>query len=135
MKPFSAILALAALSFCQSALADARLEKTLGLSHEQAAQVDDIQASARLAFSSKRQAYNRENRVLRRARIEHDVAAIEAAEKIVADLRQDLIAIRTREINEIMALLNPSQRKQFEVELEKQKKMVGSSRDAKITGF
>lgn len=62
--------------FSGDAQADARLDKALGLSHEEAAKVTEIQKTYRKKFSAVRQDFNRERRGPRRAENNHDTALI-----------------------------------------------------------
>ena len=76
-----------------SALADAPLVSALGLDATQARQVDTLQASHRKAFAAKRQAFNRESRALRRARIAHDATETARLESSIEAMRADLTRI------------------------------------------
>jgi Spy/CpxP family protein refolding chaperone len=111
------------------AQADPTLKSKLSLSMEQAKQVDDIQKKYRKPFAAKRQELNKEMRVLRRANIANDSAAVARQEKITAKLRDELRAIRQKENDEIRAMLTAEQRVKFEQVLAQRKEMIGSSRD------
>ena len=127
------LIALTALFFFNgNAQADARLDRALGLSHEQAAQVQEIQQKSRKEFSAVRQDFNRERRALRRAENDHDTALIAQQEKKTADLQDRLKKIKASEDAEIRKLLNADQVKAFEAYIEKRNAMTGSSRDAKL---
>lgn len=128
LLPF-ALIALLGLS--GTASADATLKGTLGLSIDQARQVDEIQAQHRPTFAAKRQERDKELRVLRRARIANDSEGIARQEKITAKLQEELKQIRMHEDEEIRKLLNPEQNRKFDGYLKLRKEMVGSSRDAK----
>jgi len=118
--------------FSGNAQADAPLDRALGLSHEQAAQVDQIQRKYRKEFSAVRQDFNRERRALRRAENDHDTALIAQQQKKTADLQDRLKKIKATEDAEIRKLLNADQAKAFEAYIEKRNAMTGSSRDAKL---
>ncbi|MCW5964595.1 MAG: hypothetical protein KIT83_11200 [Bryobacterales bacterium] len=124
-------LALAGLFlFIPAAFADAPLKSALGLTIEQARQVDEIQAKHRLQFASKRTERNTELRKLRRARLANDSKTIAEQEAITDKLLDQLRAIRASEDDAIRKLLNPEQEKKFEDYIKQRKEMVGSSRDA-----
>ena len=96
---------------------------------DQAHKVTAIEKKHRLEFAAKRGDFNRESRVLRRARIGRDSAAIAKQEPVVAALQEELRKIREAENENIRALLTPTQRTKFEAVLEQRKAMHGSSRD------
>lgn len=112
-------------------LADQSLKSALGLSMDQARQVDQIQSEYRLKFAAKRQDHNRELRRLRRARIANDSRQVAELEKVTDALLGDLRQIRASEDDEIRKVLNSEQRKKFEDYRKLRKEMVGSSRDDK----
>jgi predicted phage gp36 major capsid-like protein len=118
--------------FSGYAQADARLDRALSLSHEQAAQVNEIQKKYRQEFSAVRQDFNRERRRLMRAENDHDTALIAEQEKKTANLQDQLKKIKASEDAEIRKLLNADQVKAFEAYIEKRNAMTGSSRDAKL---
>jgi hypothetical protein len=120
---------IATLAFARPAAADQSLETALGLSRDQAHAVMAIEKVYRLEFAAKRGDFNRESRVLRRAHLARDSAAIAKQEPVVAALREDLRRIREVENDKIRALLTPEQRPRYEAELAKRKAMHGSSRD------
>ena len=109
--------------------ADASYKSSLGLSMDQAKQVDSIQAKYRQPFAAKRQELNKEMRVLRRAKIANDSAGLAKQEQITDKLRNELRAIRAKQNDEIRTVLTPEQRVKFEKVLQQEKDMVGSSRD------
>lgn len=111
--------------------ADAPLKSTLGLDVDQAAKVDVIQKNARDAVRPVREALNREERALRRAKIANDAAGIARQESLIAPLREELAAIFAKEADAIRALLTPEQKVRFEEYLKVRDEMVGSSRDVK----
>ena len=111
--------------------ADAPLKTTLALTIDQAAKVDMIQAEAREAVRPVRGDLNREERALRRARIDNDAAAIAAQEKLIEPLRARLAAIFAEEEKQIRALLTPEQTVKYEAYLKVRDEMAGSSRDVK----
>jgi Spy/CpxP family protein refolding chaperone len=119
----------AMLALSQPARADESLESALGLSREQAHAVMAIEKKFRPEFAAKRGDFNRESRVLRRAHIARDSAAIAKQEPVVAALQQELRKIREAENDKIRAVLTPAQRARFETVLEQRKAMHGSSRD------
>jgi Spy/CpxP family protein refolding chaperone len=129
---FGAALLAAFLALSQPAAADQSLETALGLSRDQAHQVMAIEKKYRLEFAAKRGDFNRESRVLRRAHIARDSAAIAKQEPVVAALQQDLRKIRDAENEKIRAVLTPAQRTRFETVLEQRKAMHGSSRDERV---
>jgi len=94
--------------------ADPTLKSKLSLSMEQAKQVDDIQKKYRKPFAAKRQEFNKEMRVLRRAKIANDSAGVARQEKITTKLREELRVMRKQENDEIRAVLTPAQREKFE---------------------
>jgi Spy/CpxP family protein refolding chaperone len=113
------------------AWADASLKSALGLSIEQARQVDAIQAAHRPKFAAKRQEQNKELRALRRARIANDSHEIARLEKVTAELHEELKQIQLHEDGEIRKLLTPEQSRKFDGYRKLRQEMVGSSRDAK----
>jgi len=121
------LIGLASLS--GTALADAKLKGTLGLSIEQARQVEEIQAQHRPKFAAKRQERNRELRVLRRARIANDSAQIAKQETMTAKLHEELKQIQMHEDAEIRRVLTPEQSRKFDGYLKLRKDMAGSSRE------
>ena len=126
------LLAAATLLIAGAAHADAPLKSSLGLDTDQAREVAAVQKSYRRSFSAKRGELNRENRKLRRARIDNDSALIAEQEAIVAGLEAELRAIREAENAEIRKFLTPEQNLKFDEVIEKRRAMVGSSRDANI---
>ena len=111
--------------------ADEALQSALGLTIDQARQVNEIQANYRPKFASKRQQRNTELRKLRRARIANDRQQIADLEKITASLHEELRQIRLSEDGDIRKLLTTDQKKKFEDYIKLRKEMVGSSRDDK----
>ena len=122
----------ATLALAQPALADESLETALGLSRDQAHAVMAIEKTYRTEFAAKRGDFNRESRVLRRAHIARDSAAIARQEPVVAALQQELRKIHAAENEKIRAVLTPAQRTRFEAVLEQRKAMHGSSRDERL---
>lgn len=122
----------AALLVAPPAAADQSLESALALSRDQAHAVMAIEAKYRPVFAAKRGDFNRESRVLRRAHIARDSAAIAKQEPVVAALQQDLRRIREAENEQIRAVLTPEQRARFETVLQQRKAMHGSSRDERL---
>jgi hypothetical protein len=80
----------AVLALAQPAAADQSLDSALGLSRDQAHAVMAVEAKYRREFAAKRGDFNRESRVLRRAHIARDSAAIAKQEPVVAALQQEL---------------------------------------------
>jgi Spy/CpxP family protein refolding chaperone len=117
--------------FSGHAVADAPLKTALGLDIEQARQVDEIQSDYRRQYAAKRGDHNREDRVLRRARIANDSEKIATQEKVVEELKQDLREIKAREDEAIRKLLTPEQEEKFDAYIEKRNNMAGSSRDVR----
>ena len=115
--------------FLAQALADAPLKTALGLSMDQARQVDEIQKLHRPKFAAKRGEYNTEMRRLRRARIANDSKQVAELEKVTAALHEQLRQIRVSEDEEIRRVLTPDQLRKFEDYIKLRKEMVGSSRD------
>ena len=128
----SVAVCVAVLALAQPAKADQSLETALGLSRDQAHAVMAIEKSYRPVFAAKRGDFNRESRVLRRAHIARDSAAIAKQEPVVAALQQELRQIREAENDKIRAVLTPAQRGRFETVLEQRKAMHGSSRDERL---
>lgn len=128
----SATLFVTFLALTQPAAADQSLDTALGLSMDQAHKVTAIEKKHRLEFAAKRGDFNRESRVLRRARIGRDSAAISKHEPVVAALQEELRKIREAENEEIRAVLTLTQRTKFEAVLEQRKAMHGSSRDERL---
>ena len=125
-------LSLLALSFlAPHAQADQPLKTALGLSVDQAKQVQEIQQRYLPQFAAKRQDRNTELRKLRRARIANDSQQIAALEKVTAKLHEELRRIRLSEDTEIRKLLTPDQNRKFEDYIKLRKEMAGSSRDDK----
>ncbi len=114
-----------------AALADAPLKSSLGLSMDQAKQVDLIDMKYRKPFAAKRQEFNKEMRVLRRAKIANDSAGLAKQEQITDKLHNELREIRMKRDDEIRTVLTPEQRVKFEKVLQQEKEMVGSSRDVR----
>lgn len=129
--PFIAITLLSLTALSGIATADAPLKSALGLDIEQARQVDEIQARYRKENAEKRGIHNREERVLRRARIANDSKQIAIKEKIVADLKAELRQIMANEEAEIRKLLTPEQNRKYDAYIETRNKMAGSSRDVR----
>jgi hypothetical protein len=123
------LLALVLASLGAAAWADAPLDARLGLSHDQARQVNAIQAEHRRAFASKRQAFNRESRALRRAHLDHDSGEIARLEALTDAMRTELTAMRAAEDEAIRRLLTPQQSIAFEDYIAERRQMRGSSRD------
>ena len=123
----SAILAIFVLG--SSASADAPLKESLDLSMDQAKQVDEIQAKYRKEFRSKRGELKREERAMRRAKIDNDRPTLEKQEQVVAELRVELKAIRDAENDEVREVLTDEQSKKFDEVLAQRKAAKGSSRD------
>ncbi len=122
----------AVLALAQPAAADQSLESALGLSRDQAHAVMAIEAKYRPVFAAKRGDFNRESRVLRRAHIARDSAAIAKQEPVVAALQQELRQIREAENEKIRAVLTTEQRSRFEAVLAQRKAAHGSSRDERL---
>lgn len=112
-------------------MADATLKGTLGLSVDQAREVDAIQARYRQPFAAKRQVQNQELRKLRRARIANDSKLMAELQVVTERLHAELRQIRMKEDEEIRRVLTPAQKVKFDEYLKLRKEMVGSSRDAK----
>lgn len=109
--------------------ADARLEKQLNLNLQQAAKVNTIAKQYRLEFNAKRQELHKEQRKLRRARLDSDVAGTASQQQITAKLQDELQQIRQQENEAIREVLTDEQRAQFEQILTQRKNAYGSSRD------
>jgi hypothetical protein len=131
IKTTLAVLVAGICLITNAAFADAPLKSTLGLDVDQAAKVDIIQKNARDSVRPVREALNREERSLRRAKIANDAAGITRQETLVAPLREQLAAIFAKESEEIRALLTPEQKTRYEEYLKVRDEMVGSSRDVK----
>jgi hypothetical protein len=112
--------------------ADAPLATALGLDVAQARQVDRLEADHRKAFAAGRQAFNREARALRRARIANDAAEIARLEPQVEAMRQDLGRMRDAHDAAIRGLLRPEQSLRFDAYLAERRQMRGSSRDETV---
>lgn len=125
------VLLLGLTLFPSKALADAPLKTVLGLDVEQARQVADIQGGYRREYASKRGVHNREARKLRRARIENDAEMIATQEKIVAQLKAELSAMKDAEDADIREVLSKEQNAKFDAYIAKREAMVGSSRDVR----
>ena len=110
-------------------LGDQPLKTALGLSMDQARQVDEIQAIHRRQFAVKRQERNTELRRLRRARIANDSKTAAELEKVTEGLLEELRRIRSVEDSAIEKLLTPEQRQKFDAYRKLRKEMEGSSRD------
>lgn len=116
----------------QAAYADAPLKTALGLDMDTANIVDDIQARYRANFRGPRSEYNREQRVLRRAKLANDSAAVAQQEPVVAALKAQLREIILNTDDEVRAVLTPEQLQKFEEYIEVRNNMVGSSRDVHV---
>lgn len=114
-----------------AAFADAPLKSTLDLDIDQAAKVAEIQKEARDAVRPVRGDLHREERALRRAKIDNDAEAIAKQEKAIEPLQEELAKIFAKEEEQIRALLTPEQTEKYEEYLKERDEMVGSSRDVK----
>lgn len=126
---FSNILVLAAISI--NIWADAPLKGALGLSMDQAKQVQEIQAKFQTPYQAKRDEYRKQMRKVRQARVSNDRPALEAAEPIARRLHGEMLAIQAQEDGAIRRLLTPEQSKKFDGYLKQRRDMVGASRDDK----
>ncbi len=112
--------------------ADAPLQSRLGLSLDQAREVDAVQVDTRRRFASLRQDFNRESRALRRARLAKDSAEIARLERVIEALRTELRGIRDEGDARIRALLDPAQQPAFEAWIAERRQMQGSARDERL---
>lgn len=131
IKTTLTVLAAGLVLTTNAVFADAPLKSTLDLDLDQAAKVEAIQKNARDSVRPVREALNREERALRRAKIANDSAGIARQETVIAPLRGQLAAIFAKESEEIQALLTPEQKTRYEEYLKVRDEMVGSSRDVK----
>ena len=130
MPLFRVLLCLVAFALpFASVHADARLDTRLGLSVDQARQVNEVEARYRKTFASQRQAFNRESRALRRARIANDSAEISRLEGVMQGMEDGLIKTRAEWDDAIRALLTPDQIPEFEKHVQERKNMVGRRTD------
>jgi Spy/CpxP family protein refolding chaperone len=111
--------------------ADAPLKSALGLSIDQAAQVDEIEKQTREAIRPVRTELHREERALRRAQIANDSEAITRQEKLIEPLRKKMSALHESETQRVRAILTPEQNVKYDAHLKTRDEMVGSSRDVK----
>lgn len=111
--------------------ADASLKSALGLTMDQAKQVQEIEAKYQKPYAAKRGEYTTQMRKVRRARIANDRAALEAEEPVARRLHGEWRAIQAQEDAEIRRLLTPEQGKKFDEFLKLRREMVGSARDDK----
>ena len=118
-------------AFSSLSHADARLEKVLGLDINQTKQVQQIEKNYRKQMRPVRSDLKREERKLRRARLDHDSATIAKQEKIIAQLAASFRRIRLDADDQIRRLLTPAQKQAFAAHIQQRQDMVGSSRDAK----
>ena len=109
--------------------ADAPLKSALGLTMDQAKQVQEIEAKYQKPYAAKRGEYLRQIRKVRRARIANDRVALEAEEPIARRLHGEWRAIQAQEDAEIRRVLTPEQNKKFDEYLKLRREMVGSARD------
>lgn len=109
--------------------ADAPLKGALGLSMDQAKQVQEIQAKYQRPYQLKRDERNRQMRKVRQARAANDRPALEAAEPIARRLHDEMLAIQHQEDADIRRLLTPEQSKKFDAWLHQRRTMVGAGRD------
>ncbi len=119
------------LALSGSAFSDQPLKSALGLDMAQAAKVDAIEAKYRQPFAAKRQERNAELRKARRARIANDAAALASHEAGAEKLHEELRRIFQAKNDAIRAVLTEPQRGRFEQQLELNREMKGSARDAK----
>lgn len=131
IKRFAIVLLGAFSLLVSSAFADAPLKSTLDLDIEQAAKVAEIQKKTREEIRPVRGELHRQERALRRARIENDAEALAKQEKLVEPLQAAMEELLVNEELAIRAVLTPEQLLKYDVWLEKRNKMVGSSRDVK----
>jgi len=131
MRLFIITLSFLLLFTTSNSIADAPLDKKLGLDVELAKKVKEIQKKYRLEFSSKRQQLHREQRKLRRAKNDSDSETIANQAALTAELQAELKQIRMSENEEIRQKLNQEQRTKFEEALKQRKAAYGSSRDEK----
>jgi len=132
MKRINALfLILATFAFSTLSLADARLDKALGLSMDQARQVKQIEQNYRKQMRPVRSDLKREERKLRRARLDHDGATIAQQEKIIARLATSFKQLRLNADDQIRRVLTPAQKPAFDMYIQQRQNIVGSSRDAK----
>lgn len=112
--------------------ADPTLAASLRLTSAQAQRTDEIEARYRREMASLRQAFNRESRAMRRARLAHEEAEATRLEGVAEALRQRMIALREDTDEEIRAVLGPAQQPLFDAHLEQRRRMHGSSRDERM---
>lgn len=111
--------------------ADATLKAALGLSMDQAKQVQEIQAKFQRPYQAKRGEYTKQMRKVRQARVANDRPALEAALPIARRLHGEMLGIQAQEDDEIRRLLTPEQSRKFDDYLRLRRDMVGASRDDK----
>ncbi|MBL8229065.1 MAG: hypothetical protein JNL98_11330 [Bryobacterales bacterium] len=111
--------------------ADAPLKSALGLSMDQAKQVQEIQAKFHQPYVVKRGEYTKQMRKVRQARVANDRPAMEAALPIARRLHGEMLGIQAQEDGEIRRLLTPEQSKKFDDYLKLRRDMVGANRDDK----
>ena len=132
MKQALAILAISLLATSHVS-ADAPLKKKLGLSVDQAREVQAIQKKYRRPFAAKRGELHKEQRKLRRARSANDSVMIKKQTAVTTKLEQELRQIRINENAQIRTVLDDAQKAKFEEVIKARRQMAGSSRDARVT--
>jgi Spy/CpxP family protein refolding chaperone len=109
--------------------ADAPLKGALGLSMDQAKQVQEIQAKYQRPYQLKRDELAKQMRKVRTARATNNRPALEATEPVARRLHGEMLAIQTQEDGEIRQLLTPEQSAKFDAWLKQRREMLGAKRD------
>ncbi len=115
-----------------AAHADATLQSALQLTPDQARLVNAIEADYRKTMASVRGEYNREMRVLRRARIANDSAVVSKQEIVTGQLQAQMRSLRQNTDAAIRNSINTEQQALFDRHIAIRENMVGSSRDERV---
>ncbi len=133
LKTITAAFAGCLFFLASTAYGDAPLKSSLDLNLEQAEQVAKIQKETRNAIRPVRGDLHREERALRRAKIENNSDAVAVQEKLIEPLRAKMKELQEIEVMRIKKLLTSEQNAKYDELLKKRNEMAGSSRDVKDT--
>lgn len=114
-----------------SLLADASLKSALGLSMDQAREVELIQKNHQKPYIAKRHELTNNERWLRAAKVANDSKKVAEQEVIVKRLAEEFKQIQMHEDAEIRKVLNAEQNRKFDDYIKLRQEMKGASRDAR----
>lgn len=127
MKRIGLVLVVMAMSL----VADASLKTALGLSMDQAREVELIQKKHQKPYIAKRHELTNNERWLRAAKVKNDSKKVAEQEVIVKRLAAEFKAIQMSEDAEIRKVLNAEQNRKFDEYIKLRQEMKGPSRDAR----